>query len=237
MDISKWFREVIMSEGGQEADGNVRTMVIHYQTLRFLIGILGFLLPFVLAVGAAILDLSEIRESVSDYYYTSMRNVFVGILCIIAFMLFSYEGYAHEDERVSDNAAGNLGCLFALGVAWAPVAYCSSIVRFIHVASATLLLLTFAYFSLCLFTRGKDEQKNRVYKTCGAVIILMIALIALYEVYALYLNGEVLRAWKPVFWLESFAVMAFGLSWLIKADTTSLVKSYFRDKSVKSGAG
>jgi hypothetical protein len=56
--------------------------VISYLALRKAIGLIGILLPFVLA-GAYMLVVSKIivRASISDYYYTATRNVLVGDLC------------------------------------------------------------------------------------------------------------------------------------------------------------
>jgi hypothetical protein len=87
-------------------------LIISYLTLRKAIGILGAALPFVLAIGAAVLFMTGIQDSISAYYYTGMRNVFVGMLCATGFFLLSYKGYERKDS-----IAGNLGCLFAVGVA------------------------------------------------------------------------------------------------------------------------
>ncbi len=50
-----------------------------YLTLRRMVGILGVLLPVLLAVGCfALGSCTELRDSISDYYDTRMRDVFVG---------------------------------------------------------------------------------------------------------------------------------------------------------------
>jgi hypothetical protein len=60
-------------------------LVISYLLLRKVIGILGFTLPFILSIGAYLISRTGIQSSLSSYYYTDMRNVFVGVLCVIDF--------------------------------------------------------------------------------------------------------------------------------------------------------
>src|SRR5712671_5197551 len=91
------------------------SLVISYLALRKAVGIIGIALPFVLAFGKILLDGPGIQSSVSAYYYTGMRDVFVGSLCAIAVFLMSYRGYERKDD-----IAGDLACVFALGVALLP---------------------------------------------------------------------------------------------------------------------
>ncbi|WP_394992285.1 hypothetical protein [Emticicia sp.] len=97
--------------------------LISYLYLRKAVGFLGFLLPIILVFGALLIgngsikNCREVQSSISDYYHTRMRDIFVGTLCAIALFLFSYKGY---DKR--DNIAGTLACFFALGVAIFPTA-------------------------------------------------------------------------------------------------------------------
>jgi hypothetical protein len=46
----------------------------------------------------------------------------------------------------------------------------------------------------------------------------MLACIVLIAVYELFLSGTGLAELKPVFWLESLALWAFGLSWMTKGE-------------------
>lgn len=59
-------------------------------------------------------------------------------------------------------------------------------------------------------------QRNAVYMACGNIILACITLIALN---ALLLRGTFVERLYPVFWLESTAVLSFGISWLIKGET------------------
>src|SRR3989304_3888454 len=134
--------------------GNERSLIISYLTLRKTIGLLGTALPFVLSLGALILFQTGIQSSISSYYHTDMRDVFVGTLCVIGVFLLSYKGY----ER-TDDIAGDLGCVFAVGVALFPTAPDSTassvdrLIGYVHHAFAALFFLTLIYFSLFLFTK------------------------------------------------------------------------------------
>ena len=64
-----------------------------------------------------------------------------------------------------------------------------------------------------VYTKQKDKR-NKVYLLCGIVMILCIAGIA---VGMLWLE-ELSAAYHLVFWFESIALIAFGFSWVVKAE-------------------
>jgi hypothetical protein len=200
-------------------------LVLSYLDLRKAVGIIGFALPFVLAFGKILLQGSGIQSSISSYYYTDMRNVFVGSLCAIGVFLMSTRGYDRKDE-----IAGILACVFAVGVALFPTTpdigatSRDKLIGALHLSFAALLFLTLAYFSLALFTKTAPDktltrrklQRNAVYRVCGYTIlasIFLMVVVALPEVKTL------VERLTPVFWLESVAVVAFGVSWLVKGET------------------
>jgi hypothetical protein len=132
---------------------NDATLVISYLILRKAIGYLGMALPFVLAFGGMLLDGPGIESSISSYYYTGMRDVFVGTLCAVGVFLFSYKGPDPEDDL-----AGNLACFAAVGVALFPTTPTNptgveQLIGGLHFASAAGFFGILAYFSLALFTR------------------------------------------------------------------------------------
>ena len=64
---------------------------VSYLVTRAIIGILGVLLPVAFIIGEAYLSGSvKVRGSLSAYYHTSMRDVFVAGLCVIGFFLITY---------------------------------------------------------------------------------------------------------------------------------------------------
>jgi len=199
-----------------------RTLVASYVFLRQAIGYLGLTLPIVLAIGGLVSH-TVIQDSMSAYYHTDMRNIFVGVLCAIGVFMLSYRGQEWQDVL-----AGDLACVFAIGVAWFPVNLPggTSPIGYIHYFFATSLFLTLSYFSLCLFTKTdpvkrptrKKLQRNVVYKICGYTMLGAIALIGVIKVLGLDASGAALHDLDPVFWLEATTVVAFGISWLIKGE-------------------
>jgi hypothetical protein len=200
-------------------------LVISYLSMRKVVGVIACALPLALAFGKILLQGPGIEGSISYYYYTDMRGVFVGSLCAMAVFLGSCRGYDRRDE-----VAGWLACAFAIGVAMFPTrpyvgaTHEETVIGAVHLSCAALLFLTLAYFCLALFTQtdpGKTPtprklQRNTVYRVCGTLILVCISLIVVVSFPAV--NA---RVWQltPVFWLESTAVISFGFSWLTKGET------------------
>lgn len=199
------------------------SLVLSYLALRKAVGIIGLALPFVLAFGKILLEGHGIQSSVSAYYYTELRNVFVGSLCAIGIFLMSTRGY---DWR--DLIAGRLACIFAIGVALFPTTPSmdptgrEKLIGTLHWSFAALLFLTLAYFSIVLFTESDKQNptrqklhRNKVYRVSGYTILASILLVAVTQIPAVKALVEPLT---PVFWLESVAIIAFGVSWLTKGE-------------------
>jgi hypothetical protein len=208
-----------------QQSGPQNPLVLSYLAMRKAVGIVGFALPFVLAVGKILLQGPGIQDSISSYHYTDMRSVFEGSLCAIGTFLLSTRGYDLQDE-----IAGWLACVFAIGVALFPttpdVAATSrdKIIGGVHLSFAALFFLTLAYFSIALFTKttpdnnptGRKRQRNMVYRVFGYTILACLLLIVVVKLPSVNAHVEQLR---PVFWLESIATMSFGVSWLTKGET------------------
>jgi hypothetical protein len=208
-------------------------LVISYLGLRKAIGILGVALPFVLAFGQILLRALGIQSSlhspiiensVSSYYYTDMRNIFVGSMCAIGVFLMSYRGYDRRDAR-----AGRFAFVCAIGVALFPTSPLPDatpdqrVIGGVHLTFAALLFLTLAYVSLMLFTETDPNKaptpqklkRNVVYQISGYI---MLACIALIVVAALPPIKAMVEQFSPRFWLEAIAIVAFGVSWLTKGE-------------------
>jgi len=211
-------------------------LIISYLTMRRFIGVLGIALPIIVVLGGFIEDGFVIQGSISGYYYTNMRDFFVGLLCIVALFLISYQGY----ERV-DNLVGNLSGIFALGMVFFPTAMYSgkvikvgiflindNISEYIHLTFGTLFFLALSYNSFFLFTKrqpGKlnkeKRRRNFIYRVCGIVMILSIVFLIVYKV---FMNDSLLSKMYPTLIAESIALIAFGVSWLVKGNT------FFKDQ-------
>jgi hypothetical protein len=203
--------------------------VISYKLLRKAVGVIGVTLPIVLVLGKYIIEGPGIQDSISSYYYTVMRDVFVGSLWAIAIFLMAYKGPEKKDDFY-----GNLACFCAIGVALfptKPVPYATvqevSIGK-LHLLFAGAFFLTLAYFCLGLFCKTDQNReptsrkflRNRIYKICGYLIIGCIALITVFN---FFFQETPVSNLNPVFWLESLAIWAFGWSWFTKGEGITLV--------------
>jgi hypothetical protein len=196
-------------------------LVRSYLAVRKSIGVVGIALPFVLVLGGLIAGIG-LQGSISAYYHTGMRDVFVGSLCAIAVFLWSYRGYDERDDR-----AGNLACVAALGVALLPTTPADptpaqATVGVLHVLSAALFFAALAYFSLALFRLSgqtfptdRKRARNRVYTVCGYTIIACVIAIGIVSIPGV---RAVVDGLRPVLWLEAAAVVAFGVSWFTKGE-------------------
>ncbi|AXB42915.1 DUF998 domain-containing protein [Amycolatopsis albispora] len=197
------------------------SLVHSYLFLRRAVGVIGLALPVVLIAGKLLIEGGDLLPSISGYYHSVMRGVFVGAMCAVGTFLFSYRGH----DRI-DDLCGDVAAVAAIGVALFPIAGPDPtpgqrVVETVHVVCAAVFFVTLAVFSLFLFTRTGGEPtrrktwRNRVYRTCGVVMLVCLVLIALE---GLWLADE-LAALKPVLWLESLAIFAFGVAWWIKGET------------------
>ena len=82
-------------------------VVLSYYAMRRMVGLLALALPFALAAGSILAALLSpghhlphplLERSISDYYYTPMRDFYVGSLCAIAAFLACSRGYDLHDE-------------------------------------------------------------------------------------------------------------------------------------------
>jgi hypothetical protein len=190
-----------------------------YLALRKAVGWIGILLPFILMLGVFIIFKGEIiQKSISHYYHSGMGDVFVGTLCAVALFMFFYSGYDKWDDW-----AGNVAAIFAIGVAWFPAteAGASDLTGKIHFTCAALFFLTLAIFSLFLFTRKGSNPtpqkltRNRIYIVCGIIMITCLVAIA---IYLNFIHNDN-QGSGFVFWAETIALVAFGVSWLTKGGT------------------
>lgn len=204
--------------------------LISFNTLRKSIGWLSVTLSPAMLLGNYFLaDCSYIQQSISDYYYTVTGNLLVGMFCCMALFLISYKGYPGEqlDEWLTTIAG-----ILALGAAFIPtneplIKSCAIIHlpwdttrSLTHNLLASLFFIMLALISMLLFTKGRGEptpqkiKRNRVYIICGSIMLLVIIVVPIYH--QLVKAYPAWEKYKLVFWLETLAMTAFGISWLVK---------------------
>jgi hypothetical protein len=205
-------------------------LVVSYLTLRQMIGWIGLLMPFLVRVGAFLREGIRSTDSISAYYYTGQRDVFVSTLVLVGILLTCYRTQALRDNIVAivaGIAAIGIG-LFPMEPTYAPeiLGKYPDILRNCYMNIGILgyhVIFVAAFFSLSFYlvffrfsaltpaspTRQK-LQRNKVYKLCGAAMLVAFVAIGLL---ALKNKGG------SIFWPETVAVVAFGVAWLVKGQT------------------
>ena len=154
-----------------------------YFSLRKAVGLIGMALPFALMLGNYLIFKGAIPlPTISQYYHSPMRDVFVGGLISIASFLFFYSGYGKED-RISGILAGFL----ALGVVFFPTSTsATSNDGQFHGFFAITLFVVLAVISIFDFPRKRPGNQKRLTDTlqviCGLVILGCVAAVCLYYV-------------------------------------------------------
>jgi hypothetical protein len=203
-----------------------RAMAVSYLDLRKAIGVIGVCLPIVVWLGALILTGTTLQGSISSYYYTVMSGVLVGSLCATGVFLLFYR-YAPADFWIA-NVAG----VAAIGVALFPTAPDRDVtptqnsIGYVHLGCASVFFGALAIFCF-VFTRSATESaetsrkrlRNIIYRICGVTIVLCL----IGAVVVGFIDPGPIKQLQPLFWLESFAIFAFGVSWFIKGETLGLL--------------
>jgi hypothetical protein len=199
-------------------------VVLSYLGLRKMVGWVALGLPFALMIAWSFSG-ERFPASISGYYYSTARNLFVGSLCAIAVFQISCRGYDFKDE-----IAGILSGACAIGMAFfptspelpSPTAEQIAVSR-LHLIFTSMLYLIFAYFCLVLFRMtAKDRrmtrrkiQRNKVYFVSGLVILASIAMIVMSGLMnRVYLFGEL----GARICFETTALIAFGVASLVKGE-------------------
>lgn len=190
-----------------------------YLALRRAVGWIGILLPFVLMMGMMLIFKQRpVLKTISLYYYSGMRDVFVGSICSIALFLFFYKGYDKWDNR-----AANLAGFFAVGIALFPTVREGPLcwTAIVHFICAVFFFIILSLFSIFIFTRTRSfptrqkQTRNKIYLICGLLMIASLLSIMIYFSFFDYEKSDSCF----VFWAETVALMAFGVSWLTKGGT------------------
>ncbi len=215
------------------------------ESLTLFVGILGVLLP-ILLWGFTYWDIKLIcpLESISHYYYTRVGGIFVIIMSMLALLLLNFKGEKPIDFVISFIAGifSLLLLLFPTDKISNVSSWCSNPSQLdanitiiaqnkprecFHYVSAGIFLACLVIMSLYSFTRVKDGQvkangdmkqnkksRNIIYISMGIIMICAMAFIGIGPI---ILSEEIYNNYNLTFWMESIAVWAFGISWIIKS--------------------
>jgi hypothetical protein len=173
-----------------------------YLQIRLLIGLTGFLLPLSL-VGLDWLFMTEGRQiqgSMSAYYHTPARDLFVAGLCVVGVLLLTYlTAQLWTWDFVLSSLAGVCVLVVAFFPTWRPGLSqastrcgespltppgCTALqqrfgeqqVATVHSVAAVTFVVLLAALSLVFAARakhdGEPDTRRHLYLTCAAVIVL-----------------------------------------------------------------
>lgn len=204
--------------------------ILSYFALRKAVGWIAITLPILVVSVVCIRHHGCHLDSISAYYYTGMRNYFVGALCAIGLFLIACLGY--EEDRIPSVLAGCLAFVVAFCPTRPPHRLCSpteSSMPFpqswiVHGIAATLLFLTLSYFCLVLFrktapgyalTRNKIKR-NRIYAGCGVGMLAFMALYGIAGAYHLLRHTPDVYPHSLLLVVETACLLLFGIAWITK---------------------
>ena len=193
---------------------------INTKRMRIMIGILGMLLPWLVAL----ITLSWPQSISITYYSIFAVGTFMVVLGSAGILLINYKGYELIDD-ISATIAGVFGiliCLFPMTYIPQPdiktgiLHLSSNISNIFHCISAVGFFGTLAFMSFFLFTKtnGKITKqkkiKNIIYRICGIGMIASFLLMLL--------NFLPNAPYNLTWIVEAIALFFFGTSWIIKSD-------------------
>lgn len=225
-------------------------LVVSFLTTGRVIGYLGLFLPASLLAWSLTFGTS-IRGSVSEYYYTPVRDLFVGTLTAMAIFLWSYRGYSVDGRDLRlDRLTARFAAIMALLTAFSPLmprnddrctlVQCllgARVADHIHAVAATAFIVCLMAFCLFLMPRndvpGPRRRARAVwYRCCGAMIALTVVGMVTWKSLPIDVIFALGR-YRPIFWLESFAIWAFSLAWLVRG--RALRRHIAHDNGIRFG--
>jgi len=213
--------------------GNGTRYTRSYVLIGAIVGVVGVLLPVIFIVGEKFFLGGgwHVRGSISAYYHTSMRDVFVAGLCVTGFLLATYRS---GEPRKREFWVSLISGVAVMGVVFFPTgrpglqpgapkcgvipepAGCSPIqqmfgevpVATVHFGCALVFILTLA--AICfVFASHEGNKASRVQIVCGVTIIAAVLGVIVGELMDVAL-GEL----TPLYVGEVVSVWAFAVSWL-----------------------
>ena len=207
---------------------------------RLIVGFMGVALPTVLFAldGWYVKGGWLVRGSLSAYYHSGARDIFVGALAVTGFLLITYMS---AQRKTWDFVLSTIAGVGALGVAFLPTSrpklgsdapLCGSIpipsgctqlqqalgetaVATVHFISAAVFILSLAAICFLFATRerrfGGNLTQYRLHRACGGLIIAAVAWVAIGGLLQVRLFGL-----TPLYLGEVISVYAFGASWIAK---------------------
>ncbi|WP_370287000.1 hypothetical protein [Pseudooceanicola nanhaiensis] len=214
-------------------------VVAAYYRVRQMLGALGVGLPFMLLF-AGWVEEGRILPSLSDYYHTIQRDIFVGCLFAIGTFLIAYRGHDRAPgETVSDEILTNIAGISAIAIALFPseaeaqevttltqAAFGLRAAVLGHYLFAQAFLYSLAWMCFVHFGRTGSPRRRAVYRGCGLAIVA-VGIVATLAAIGRRFGSEGIHSFvidnSIVFWCEAVGVWAFGIAWLTKGRAEMLL--------------
>lgn len=211
-----------------------------YLLIRVIVGVIGVLLPTALFAldGLFLKGGLVVKGSLSAYYHSGARDLFVGGLSITGFLLITYMAAQRStwDYRLSTVAG-----IAALGVAFLPTtrpalldsdprcgvdptpagctqlqqAFGETAVATVHFVSAGIFILSLAAICFLFARRERVHTKNlfqaKLHRVSGFVILAAVVWVGVGSA----LDVRIFRL-TALYLGEVVSVYAFGVSWIAK---------------------
>lgn len=218
--VSNVFRRIegSLSPAGLSGRDAQHLVARTYYTMRWGLGGLAAIFPFVLLIGEHLVHGPPLPHSISGYYHTTaMRTVWTGVLVLLGAFLVLYKGFS-KLESVLLNVAG-IGVLLVVTCpcvrdegATDPVS--SYTYPAGHGVGAAAAFGGMAIVAIFLSSNTLHLIEDaRVRRTLHVIYVALgIAMIVLPALSWLLLAHDV--HW--MFWVETAAVEVFALYWLVK---------------------
>ena len=179
--------------------------------------LIGIIFPLLLWGIGGVMGL-PLQDSISAYYHTPLRNIFVGSLCAVGGFLYFYKGVSTR-ENIALNIAGIFAVLVAMLPTPAPPdATCETFTApYWHGVCALLFFAAIAY--VCIFRAGDTlnaipyQRKQRLYRL---IYYILGALMLILPVSAALLLHFLDKTGSIVFFVELAGIWVFGIYWITK---------------------
>jgi hypothetical protein len=215
---------------------------------RLIVGIIGIALPILFIIGESFFLRGgvHVRGSLSAYYHTSMRDIFVAGFCVTGFFLATYMS---GQPKTPDFRLSLVAGLALIGVVFFPTMRphllldaprcgvtpmpqgCSFVqqqlgerlVAWVHFAFAAIFILSLAAICFFVFAKGEKERSKRPEMATDprtATIVSACGWVILGAVAWAVIGGLLkVTIWEltPLYLGELISVWAFGAAWLFKA--------------------
>ena len=190
---------------------------VSYLSLRQAIGWIGILMPWVARAVAKMLTGTPFLMSISAYYYSSGRDIFVGSLFAAGVFLGFYRGNLNSKlDRILAMIWGTAAAFIGLipmnpcGDSHLPCGDPNH--RSYHFIPVAVFFAINIYMTLFRFTKPsrlpitlEKQKRNTVYIACGVVMLVSVLTIACFDQWG-----------RSIFVPEAIAIASFGIAWLVK---------------------